>query len=280
MASLNETKARLSSTKTTQKVIKAMELVASSKIKNAKKKAEGIDFYFKTTMEAMSHLSQHDEIDNILHPKEALEKTMILSITSDMGLCGAYNSNVIKETLSIMEESNDFEVIALGSKLINKLRYEQMEAKYNYTNLSSVNEWELAQEISEMLIKKHKNKEINGIKIVYTKYINPIRQEVEVLDLLDLEIPKEKTNKVLLVEPSEEEVFKKLLEQYIYAMVYTSILQSFASEHSYRRNSMDTANTNSLDLIQELNLEMNRIRQAMITQEISEIVGGSEALKS
>jgi F-type H+-transporting ATPase subunit gamma len=197
-----------------------------------------------------------------------------------MGLCGAYNANVIKETTNIINEENNVEVIALGSKVINKLKYEKINIGHEISNLGSTDEYEIAKEVVEIISKKHQEKEINKIKIVYTKYVNPIRQDVEVLDLLDLEIPKAPTNKMLLIEPSEEVVFKQLLKQYFYSMVYSAILQSFASEHSYRRNSMDTANKNSLDLIQELDLEMNRIRQAMITQEISEIVGGSEALKS
>ncbi len=280
MSSLVKTKTRLTSTKSTQKVIKAMELVASSKIKKAREKAQAIDFYYDTTMDAMKSLYQYPEIKNYLHNSKAQDRTLVISITSDMGLCGPYNANVLKTVTKLNKETTVDNVI-IGSKGIGKLEYENLGIEHSISNYNSLSELDIANEIVDIIVKKYENLEINDVKIVYTKFVNPILQEVEVLDLFNIEkkLSNREYRHQLLIEPDEETVFKQVVRQYFLAMVYTAILHSFASEHSYRRNSMETANKNSLELIESLDLELNRIRQAMITQEITEILGGSEALK-
>ncbi len=281
MSSLVKTKTRLTSTKSTQKVIKAMELVASSKIKKAREKAQAIDFYYETTMDAMESLYRYPLVKKYLHNPKAKEKTLVISITSDMGLCGPYNANVLKTVTKINKEMQ-CENIVIGSKGIGKLEYEGIEMSHKISNYNNLSEFDITNEIVDTIIQKYDNLEINDVKIVYTKFVNPILQEVQVIDLFNIEEKlsnKDELRKDLLIEPNEEAVFSQVLRQYFVAMVYTAILHSFASEHSYRRNSMETANKNSLELIDNLNLELNRIRQAMITQEISEIIGGSEALK-
>ncbi len=281
MSSLIKTKTRLTSTKSTQKVIKAMELVASSKIKQARERAQNIEFYYETTMDTMANLYQYPEIKNRLKRDKAAEKTLIIAITSDMGLCGPYNANVLKEVIKLNEKNSSVENIMIGSKGVNKLDYENIKMTKEITNYNNLAELDVANDIVDIIVEKVNNLEVNSVKIVYTKFINPILQEVETIDLLNVEsrLENRELRPELLIEPNEDVVFEQVLRQYYVGMMYTAILNSFASEHSYRRNSMETANKNSLELIENLNLEMNRIRQAMITQEISEIIGGSEALK-
>ncbi len=281
MSSLVKTKTRLGSTKSTQKVIKAMELVASSKIKKARERAQNIDFYYETTMDAMANLYQYPEIKQRLKNSKADDKTLIIAITSDMGLCGPYNANVLKEVIHLNQSLDNVQNIMIGSKGVGKLEYENIEMIKQIVNYNGMSELEMANEIVDIIIEEKNKLTINGVKIVYTKFINPIQQEVEVIDLFNIEskLENRKLKPELLIEPNEEIIFEQVLRQYFVAMVYTGILNSFASEHSYRRNSMEAANKNSLELIDNLNLELNRIRQAMITQEISEIIGGSEALK-
>ncbi len=280
MSSLVKTKTRLTSTKSTQKVIKAMELVASSKIKKAREKAQAIDFYYDTTMDAMKSLYQYPEVKNYLHNSKAQDKTLVISITSDMGLCGPYNANVLKAVTKLNKELT-VENVVIGSKGIGKLEYENLAIEHSISNYNSLSELDIANEIVDIIVSKYENLEINDVKIVYTKFVNPIVQEVEMIDLFNIEqkLSNREYRHQLLIEPDEETVFKQVIRQYFLSMVYTAILHSFASEHSYRRNSMETANKNSLELIESLDLELNRIRQAMITQEITEILGGSEALK-
>lgn len=282
MASLIDTKNRLNSTKSTQKVIKAMELVASSKIRKAREKALGIQFFYETTLDAMADLNSYVEVKNYLHKKDAQQKTLFVAITSDMGLCGAYNSNITKALLEEIAKVENCETIVVGSKGVSKLNYEQKDISLAITNYNSMQENDIAMQITEEIIKKHNNKEISNVKVIYTKFVNALVQHVEVVDLFDFSMleKKEHIKPNITIEPDVETVFTQLLQQYVYSVMYASILQSFASEHSYRRNSMESANKNSLELIDQLNLDLNRIRQALITQEISEIIGGSEALNN
>ena len=281
MSSLVKTKTRLNSTKSTQKVIKAMELVASSKIKVAKEKAINNKFYFESTIRAMQTVLKDEKMGTLLDLSSNEEETLLIGITSDMGLCGAYNTNVLKEVLKINKEQENIINLMVGSKGIAKLNYEKIDMYDNISDLNRLSDYELAKQISDIMINLLSNKKINKIIFVATEYINPIMQQVKVLDVLDLKETKELEveDSELLIIGDKKEIFEHLLLQYIRSLTYSEVLNSAASEHASRRNSMEAANTNSLELIDKLNLEMNRIRQSMITQEISEIIGGSEALK-
>ncbi len=279
MSSLINLKTRLSSVSSTQKVIKAMELVASSKIKKAREKANSVDLFCKTIEQSISDISSYTQVDKMLRKKDD-GYDLYLVITSDMGLCGAYNTNVMKEFNKQIKDVKNYQTIVLGNKGYKKMAYNQQEVMESFINFSNLDEFELAKEITEVIIDKWKKNEVKDIKIIYTKFINPIKQEVAVLDIFDSEnFSNKKSKREVTIEPSEEVVFPALFHQYVLGLVYSTLLKSLASEHSYRRNSMDTANKNSLELIDKLGLELNRVRQSMITQEISEIIGGSESSK-
>lgn len=283
MATLNKTKARMSSAKSTQKVIKAMELVASSKIKAARESALGIEFYHQTTIEAINSLFSYNDISKLINVKGAKEKTLFVIFTSDMGLCGAYNNNVLKEFTKKHATNVDFEAIVVGSKGISKLNYEGIEIYKQYHENTFKTDYDLALEISRNVLELFTTGMINNVEIILTKFKNPIVQEVEVLDLFNLDNIVKKEGLVAGVEIEGDEdgaIFTQLIEMYITSQVYYALLNSKASEYAMRRTSMETANKNSLELIDKLNLEINRLRQSIITQEIAEIVGGSEALKA
>ena len=258
-----------------------MELVASSKIKVAKEKAINNKFYFESTIRAMQTVLKDEKMGTLLDLSSNEEETLLIGITSDMGLCGAYNTNVLKEVLKINKEQENIINLMVGSKGIAKLNYEKIDMYDNISDLNRLSDYELAKQISDIMINLLSNKKINKIIFVATEYINPIMQQVKVLDVLDLKETKELEveDSELLIIGDKKEIFEHLLLQYIRSLTYSEVLNSAASEHASRRNSMEAANTNSLELIDKLNLEMNRIRQSMITQEISEIIGGSEALK-
>ncbi|WOO86946.1 ATP synthase F1 subunit gamma [Mollicutes bacterium LVI A0039] len=282
MASLIESKRRVASVSTTQKVIKAMEMVASSKVKKARDKAKGVEFFFDATLDALASVYNNEEMRNSIFPPENDECTLVIAITSDMGLCGAYNSNVNKEVVSILDSLNSYKTIVVGKKGIGKLRYEGYTVDHSITDYSGEDEQVACDKIMEIVSQYLENQQINNIKIVYTDFVNPIVQIVKTVDMSEL-TERLTTNdavatSVTEIEPGVEEVFVVLFEVFIGGTIYSTLLQSFASEHSFRRNSMEAANKNSLELIDKLNIEMNRIRQAMITQEITEIIGGSEVL--
>lgn len=278
MATLSEAKGRLTSVSSTQKVVKAMELVASSKIKKSRDKAKNVEFFFNAALENMRYIQSYNNKDLLFADSKA-NKNILIVITSDMGLCGGYNVNVMKEMMKNI--TADTKLIVVGKKGLAKAQYEGLNIDKSFIDIGAIDEYQLAQNIFEEIKNSMDTKEINGIKIVYTEFINPLTQEVRVVDFSDIkqEIGTEKAIKAItIVEPSEEEVFQKFFESYILGILYSCILQSFASEHAHRRNSMENANKNSLELIEKLNIEINRIRQANITQEITEIISGSESL--
>lgn len=280
MSNLIQTKERLNSTKSTQKVIKAMELVASSKIKKAKEKALNNKDYFEQVTGIMQSIYSFEDMFSYMNLDECEDNTLIIGITSDMGLCGAYNNNVIKKVTQLIAEKDNPFVVMAGNKGVNKFNFEGISMHKAISDISRIEDFSLAKDLAEEIINLYSSKRVNKVLVVYTKFVNPIVQQVEVIDLFSLEqIEKDSLyNHDLEVDGDKKQIFDSLFIQYIYSVSYYAVLNSIASEYASRRNSMDAANNNSLELIEHLNLEMNRIRQAMITQEIAEIIGGAEAL--
>lgn len=280
MSNLIQTKERLNSTKSTQKVIKAMELVASSKIKKAKEKALNNKDYFEQVTGIMQSIYSFEDMFSYMNLDECEDNTLIIGITSDMGLCGAYNNNIIKKVTQLIAENDNPFVVMAGNKGVNKFNFEGISMHKAISDISRIEDFSLAKDLAEEIINLYSSKRVNKVLVVYTKFVNPIVQQVEVIDLFSLEqIEKDSLyNYDLEVDGDKKQIFDSLFIQYIYSVSYYAILNSIASEYASRRNSMDAANNNSLELIEHLNLEMNRIRQAMITQEIAEIIGGAEAL--
>lgn len=280
MSNLIQTKERLNSTKSTQKVIKAMELVASSKIKKAKEKALNNKDYFEQVTGIMQSIYSFEDMFSYMNLDECENNTLIIGITSDMGLCGAYNNNVIKKVTQLIAENDNPLVVMAGNKGVNKFNFEGISMHQAISDISRIEDFSLAKDLAEEIINLYSSKRVNKVLVVYTKFVNPIVQQVKVIDLFSLEqIEKDSLyNYDLEVDGDKKQIFNSLFIQYIYSVSYYAVLNSIASEYASRRNSMDAANNNSLELIEHLNLEMNRIRQAMITQEIAEIIGGAEAL--
>ncbi len=280
MSNLIQTKERLNSTKSTQKVIKAMELVASSKIKKAKEKALNNKDYFEQVTGIMQSIYSFEDMFSYMNLDECEDNTLIIGITSDMGLCGAYNNNVIKKVTQLIAENDNPLVVMAGNKGVNKFNFEGISMHKAISDISRIEDFSLAKDLAEEIINLYSSKRVNKVLVVYTKFVNPIVQQVKVIDLFSLgQIEKDSLyNYDLEVDGDKKQIFNSLFIQYIYSVSYYAVLNSIASEYASRRNSMDAANNNSLELIEHLNLEMNRIRQAMITQEIAEIIGGAEAL--
>lgn len=280
MSNLIQTKERLNSTKSTQKVIKAMELVASSKIKKAKEKALNNKDYFEQVTGIMQSIYSFEDMFSYMNLDECEDNTLIIGITSDMGLCGAYNNNIIKKVTQLIAENDNPFVVMAGNKGVNKFNFEGISMHKAISDISHIEDFSLAKDLAEEIINLYSSKRVNKVLVVYTKFVNPIVQQVEVIDLFSLEQIKKDSlyNYDLEVDGDKKQIFDSLFIQYIYSVSYYAVLNSIASEYASRRNSMDAANNNSLELIEHLNLEMNRIRQAMITQEIAEIIGGAEAL--
>ncbi|CAM9121792.1 ATP synthase F1 subunit gamma [Mycoplasma todarodis] len=282
MASLQETKSRLTSVSTTKKITKAMQLVATAKLRKAKSNLESIQEYYTSVYETFQKLLNNVSDVKKLFPQNAKESTLHIVITSDLGLCGGYNSNVLKLLKSDIKPSD--KIIVLGNKGISHLGAVAIPTFKEYASVGDEPNYDYASGIGQEAISQYLAGEVNKVKLIHTKFINSVTFEAESTQLLPIEKPQNseteapQTVKVMTeFEPSPEIVLKKSIPLYVSAMIFGSMVESKVSEMSSRRTAMENATDNAEELIKKLNLEYNRARQAAITQEISEIVGGSEA---
>ena len=202
--------------------------------------------------------------------------TLTIVFTSDMGLCGAYNANVYR--LLEAECPQDEQLVMLGTQGAVWAKSRQRNVVEEYIQVEDDNYALLAQ-LAESALAKYRNQEIGKIRIVYTEFINPLRFEPKIVTLLPVEkVEKKGASADTIFEPSEEEILNDLIPMSIKSLVYSYYLETKTSEQASRRTSMETATDNAEDLKSTLELAYNQARQAAITQEITEIVGGANAL--
>lgn len=287
---MKDIKRRIKSVESTMQITKAMELVASSKLRRAKEKADKARPYFKALYDTMCEI--HAENPEFLSPftkssangKALLtdEKTLIVVIAGDRGLAGGFNSNVFKAALARIEElggREKTEIIAIGKKAVEFFEKRNFTMVDTYINLSENIKTVQAGDIADRIVDDYINGVYVGAELFYTEYISPITQNAAHRQLLPVEIKTdiEVTNALPIYEPSPEEVFNHIVPRYITGMIFGACVDSFASEQAARRNAMENASDNASEMISNLSLMYNRARQASITQEITEIVGGANS---
>ncbi|OGI20717.1 MAG: ATP synthase F1 subunit gamma [Candidatus Melainabacteria bacterium RIFCSPHIGHO2_02_FULL_34_12] len=291
MPNLKSIKVRIKSVKSTQKITQAMKLVAASKVRRAQARVlsarpytDKISAFIKRTVGAMS-LLERQEIP--LMVQREVKSVGIIVISSDRGLCGSYNTNILKTaTKRILELKKDgFEpkLIAVGNKANNFFKRTKTEIIETFTQLSAVPSIEMANLIANSAEKVFINKSVDKIEIVGTDFISMLRNQVYIKTFLPI-IPEEKeeSNKLqseVLFEPSLNDVLGSLLPLYLSNIIFHALLEASTSELASRMNAMSSATKNAKELIDRLTIVYNKARQAAITQELTEIVGGVEALK-
>ncbi|WP_353105895.1 ATP synthase F1 subunit gamma [Acetoanaerobium noterae] len=278
---MKDIKRRIKSVESTMQITKAMELVASSKLRKAKEKVENSRPYFNTLYDTMRKISRSTKgLKSQFTVDRDTGKKGYIVVAGDRGLAGGYNSNVLKTAVSHMDNQK-YPVIAVGKKsmdFFNKRGY-PLHGKFS-SGAESIDMAEIHQ-ISEEAIALYKSGEIDELYIVFTKFVSTLTQEPQIIKLLPLKFDEGAAAKSSLTvyEPSPEGVFDYLVPKYIDGIIFGAIVESFASEQGARRTAMESATDNAEDMIGSLQLKYNRARQATITQEISEIVAGAEALK-
>lgn len=284
MANLKEIKRRIQSVKSTQQITKAMKLVSASKLRKAQEGILKARPYAIKMMDVMNHLSARCNHD--LHPLLADregKKTLLLIITSDRGLCGAFNSNIIRMAEQIIQKNPDrqFFLIPAGKKATNFFKSRNQNILHNYEGWTRDFDYLKAAEIGDILSELFIKKEVDKIYMVYNEFKSVMAQEVILEQLLPIvpEAVEEKGHKVdYIYEPDEESILDDLLKRYMTVEVYRAFLESSASEHGARMTAMDNATRNAGEMIERLTLFYNRTRQAYITKELIEVVNGAEAL--
>ena len=280
-AGLIEIKRRIRSVESTRKITKAMNLVATSKLRKARKELNDSSEYCKLSKEILENLlsSLPDYYDSPFLSKksENLDKLYIV-MASDTGLCGGFNSNVANNLYELIGKKGDSKIIVVGSKGIPYIRRYGFNTIKEYVEIPDIPTIKEVRAIYDDILYMFKSGEVSEVNLVFTEFKSPIKQEVQIEKILPIE--KEKKDSVdFLIEPDLEEVLNSSLDIYLKSIIRRAMLHSKVSEQNARMVAMDGATRNANDILQALNIKYNRIRQTMITQEISEIVGGAEAQK-
>lgn len=274
-------RSRIKSVNSTRKITKAMEMIANAKLFRLRNKMESNRIYAKKLEGTVKDIVQNTiELDNPLLVPNGVDKKFVIVFCSDLGLCGGYNQNVLKKIKEVVNK--DDLVYLVGSSLNSALKeagYEPENKEIIHTDTLSFQD---LKEIVETGVEKYLNKEVGGVDIIYTQFINTMTFEAEVDTLLPFSVKKEKKEEheqiETLFEPDPAIILDYLVPLMISNVAYSDWMESAVSEQGSRRMAMKTATDNADELSEELLLEYNKARQAAITQEITEIVGGSSAV--
>lgn len=278
---LIEIKRRLKSVQSTKKITNAMGLVATSKLRKCRRALSDSDEYMevsKKNMESLASASSEDLEIPYFRNNNSQDKLYII-IASDSGLCGGYNANTVSYLQYITKGNKDnTKVIVVGSKGISYAKRAGFNTIAEYVDIPEIPTVKEVKVIYNEALRMFEKGEVSEVNIIYTKFVSPVKQEVTVEKILPVQCDLENTS-TISIEPDLETVLKASLDAYLKGKIRYYMLSSRCSEESSRMNAMDGATSNANDIISSLNIKYNRIRQAMITNEISEIVGGASAQK-
>lgn len=278
-SSMNDIKARMKSVKSTMQITKAMELVATSKLRRAKERAEATRPFREVMLEAISEMQTSPEVrESVWYKPNGDAPSLVIVIAGDRGLAGGYNSNVFKLAKSIADENTVF--LPIGKKAVEHFRSIgakiYLDTPPEYVDEVSVGE---ALSLGNLIARDFANSSFSSVKLVFTEFVSMLSQVPRVESLLPLSADSDKRPPSnVMFGGEEEEVLTKIVPHYIGGVISTAVCEALASESGARRTSMNAANKNAEEIIGDLTLKYNRARQAMITQEITEIVSGADAL--
>jgi len=295
MPSLKEVRIRIASVKSTRQITSAMKMVSASKLRRAQNAIMSMRPYAAKLHEIMQNLS-HDLVgsdEGVWADDRGDHKILVIPITSNRGLCGAFNANVVKETVKLIDEkyssqykSGNLDIMCLGKKGADTLKAWGYNIKEINTEIFDELSFENAVEIAERLMNDFLEKKYDRIIIVYNQFKNAavqILQKEQFLPVTGAETDPNVQNSDVaanyIFEPNKEDILEALVPKTIKIQLYKALLDSFAAEHGARMTAMHMATENAEELLKTLNLSYNKARQAAITNEILEIVGGAEALK-
>jgi F-type H+-transporting ATPase subunit gamma len=286
MATLREIRTRIASVKSTQQITKAMKMVAAAKLRKAQEKILATRPYAQKLKDVVGHLMAR--VENSRHPMlvtRPAEKILLVIVTSDRGLCGAYNANIIRHAVTHIKSYTDKEVSIFvvgkkGLEYFSRRDYNIFNKKINFFNQLYFQD---AVEIVMNLVEAYSKNHFDRIEILYNEFKSALRQDITLEQFLpfmpDEEMMQSASQVDYLYEPGKDDILKMIIPKKLNIQMWKVLLESSTSEQGARMTAMESATDNAEDLIGELTLHYNRARQAAITKEISEIVGGAEALQ-
>ena len=285
MASLQEVKGRMKSIDSTKQITNAMNLVATAKLTKSRDNVAKTRPFFNTVQETIHSITSHT--NGVSHPfiiSNKVDHATFIVIASDMGLCGGYNANVCKLALENILTKNHANIITIGKKSREFFKARDMEISEEITGVSENPTYIHADRIASDIIERYKKGETGEVYLVYTVFESIIAQEPKMVKLLPFapetfDFEPKGQGALMNYDPSPEAVLEYVIPKYITSVIYGALVESAASEQGARMTAMSAATDNAEEMLEDLNIEYNRARQAAITQELSEIVGGAEALK-
>ena len=282
MPSIKEVKNRIGSVKSTQQLTKAMKMVAAAKLKKAQDKVLQLRPYSKKLNEILSNLSS--SINNDLFKTRNINSALVVIVSSDKGLCGSFNSSLFKEFNSFCSQNNfkNITVLPIGKKAYDFFKNSKFELNLNYWEGLNNFSYDNSSEICEYLIDSFLGSKFDKVSIIYNEFKNVAVQKTVSEDFLPVPQIDSESNSSnnYIFEPEKNKIVRHLIPQTLKTQLFKSVLESSASEQGSRMTAMSQATDNAGELLKELKLTYNRTRQAAITKEILEIVGGAEALNS
>jgi F-type H+-transporting ATPase subunit gamma len=300
MASLRDIRKRIKSVKNTRQITKAMKMVAAAKLRKAQDAIIAARPYAQMLDQIIADLASRSEGEELAHPlltSRPVRKVELLLLTSDRGLAGGFNSNVIRRASRFLYENSglSIEISTVGRKGNDFFRNRGQTMRKDFGQLYQRLDYTHASQVAQELSARFRNGDVDAVYVIYNEFITAISQQVKVAQLLPLQglmeskapaqagAPAAATVGPTLVdfkyEPGRQDVLDRLVPQSIAIKLYRALLESVASEHGSRMSAMDNATSNASDMIASLSLTYNRTRQAVITKELMEIVSGAEALK-
>lgn len=282
-AGLIEIKRRMKSVESTRKITKAMNIVATSKLRKVRNELNKNEDYYNLSKEILkkvvASLPEEYEspfLNNL--SKDLTDSKLYIVISSDTGFCGGFNSNIINTLNDSIEDKDSAKFIVAGLRGIQYMKKFGLTTIREYIEIPDIPTTKEVRAIYDDALFMYKNKEVSEVNIVYTEYRSAISQEIIIERIFPVDIEKEDPEEIIF-EPDLEKVLSSSLDSYLKSKIRRAMLHSKASEQNARMKTMDSSTDNANDILKALTTNYNRIRQGMITQEISEIVGGAEALK-
>lgn len=289
MPSTREVRNRIKSLEGTKKITKAMKMVAAAKVKRAQERVTSTRPYARKLQETFQYVAQklaQEDIQEPLLDKRPVETVGYVIVSSDKGMCGGYNSNMFRFALKqiMADEGNNVKVKAwlVGNKAIGFFRHSDFEIMGRFSQLPVIPTYSEAEMIREAVVDAFLTHKVDRVVLLYTEFVSMIKYKPTALQLFPIEPPhaEDPLKASYVYEPGPAELLQEVLPRYVDSQIYRALLEAAASQLAARMTAMDAATNNAQDLLVSMTLVYNKVRQAYITKEILEVIGGSEALNN
>jgi F-type H+-transporting ATPase subunit gamma len=290
MATLRDILRKIGAVKKTKQITRAMNMVAAAKLRSTQGKMEGFEPYAGKFAEVLGNLASgiDPEIHPLLVTREEIKSVELLHFTADRGLCGSFNANAIKQAEKWIEEQQglgrDYSLTLVGKRGRDYFRKQGVNIRDAHVQIYGKIDISFVNQMARELTNRYLNGEVDEVHMIYTRFLTVARQEPTLVKLIPIEPPQQTAEEAeqaaeYLCEPSAEDLLIELLPKHISVQIYNAFLQNEVSEHAARMSAMDKATKNCSEMVDELTLVYNKARQASITAELMDIVGGAEAIK-